>query len=104
MKNQVILCTEQNKGENIESIELPNPYPKVMEVWNDGDDDIYKKTVLGEFEIDSKTYYVALNCYNEPMFWDNARDIPTKKVKRMTLEEIAQELGVDEVEVIDKTN
>ena len=146
MKDQVILCTEENKGaplkeywesrgvdtewygcdsvgqcygvisgqfaqwgfpyefkgKDIEIIELPKPYPRVMEVWGDVGNTKWKEEVLGEFVYKGKIVY--LTEINETFYpWKHARDIPTKR-RRMTLEEIAQELGVDEVEVIEKTN
>ncbi len=151
MKNQVILCTEENKGaplkeywesrgvntsgvgcdvvgiyfgvihgyfsvwynsdireHNPEIIELPKPYPKVMEVWDYEGDFPRKRVVFME----KNGKYLAWSAVETleaaeketvVWTWDFARDIPEKTVKRMTLEEIAKELGVDEVEVVDKS-
>lgn len=148
MKNQVILCTEDNKGaplkeywesrgvdtmwygcdsvgqcygviggefgqwgfsyefegKDVEIIELPRPYPKVMEVWDNRGDIPSSEEVLGEIMYKGAIVYVTEAKGDLFYYWQHARDIPTKKVKRMTLEEIAEKFGVDEVEVIDKTN
>ncbi len=153
MKNQVILCTEENRGaslreywrsrgvdtgtwectavgryygvinggfnyfdeseveyHNPEIIELPKPkpYPKVMEVW---DKDGEERTRAVVFMEKNGKYFAwaeaeTLEDAEKTMVvwtWDFARDIPAKTVKRMTLEEIAKELGVDEVEVVEKS-
>lgn len=73
---------------------MAKPYPKVMWVWDNDEEDAKKREVISEIQSHGVKYYITHNdSYGFPTIWKNAKDI--EEPTEITLEQIAEKFGVD---------